>query len=160
MYIPSLDVLLFGANPSTDCVLYSPGQNGVSSLSLLPSASPIVQFLSFPSASLCPSLSGWLSLSMLHLLPHELAGSEGRGQQPFRIQGRRTACCIFTMSETGLKCVGRGSSHQSAAQTPSTRESEVKKKGQKNNKFLLSFKMYVVLHDREQQWHQIRSFFE
>lgn len=88
---------------------------------------PIVQFLSFPSASLCPSLSSWLSVSTLHLLPHELAGSEGRGQQPFRIQGRRTACCIFTMSETGLKCVGRGSSHQSAAQTPSTRESPVKR---------------------------------
>lgn len=121
---------------------------------------PIVQFLSFPSASLCPSLSGWLSVLTLHLLPHELAGSEGRGQQPFRIQGRRTACCIFTMSETGLKCVGRGSSHQSAAQTPSTRESEVKKKGQKNNKFLLSFKMDVVLHDRDQQCHQILSCFE
>lgn len=106
---------------------------------------PIVQFLSFPSASLCPSLSSWLSVSTLHLLPHELAGSEGRGQQPFRIQGRRTACCIFTMSETGLKCVERGSSHQSAAQTPSTRESEVKKERAEKQQVFTIFQNICII---------------
>lgn len=51
----------------------------------------IVQFLSFLLNSLCFSLSGWLLVLMLHPLPHERAVFEGKRQQPFRIQGCRTA---------------------------------------------------------------------
>lgn len=138
IYIPSLGVQLFSANPSTSCVQYSPGHNGV------PSLSAIVQFFSFLWNSLCFFLSGWLLVSTLHLLPHERAGSVGRCQQPFRIQGCRSAWCIFfTTAERGLKCVERGSSHQSAAQTPSTRESKIKKQ-KRARKCLHSFKICFV----------------
>lgn len=125
----------------------------------------IVQFLSFLLNSLCFSFSGWLLVWTLHLLPHEQAGSEGRRQQPFRIQGCRTAWYIFfTMSEMGLKCVGRGSSHQSAAQTPSTRASEIKRKSRKILTLFWNVFLYDELptgpyqDDGDQQWHQGLSF--
>ena len=65
-------------------------------------------------------------MSRLRKLPHELAGSEG--SKASDLSGFSAAGLHGAAShQTGSKCVGRGSSHHSAAQTPSTSDSKVQK---------------------------------
>lgn len=63
-------------------------------------------FLLFLLVSLVPSLSGWLSVSTLHLLPHELAGSEGGGQAGVQDSGLQGCMMLLHHLRPGLNVLG------------------------------------------------------
>lgn len=59
-------------------------------------------FLLFLFVSLVPSFSEWLSVSTLHLLPHELAGSEGGGQAGVQDSGPQGCMVLLHHLRPGL----------------------------------------------------------
>lgn len=123
-YFPNSEVLLSWVQFYSISWRYPIVQEAVSFLCIrlfvIVTASVLMSF------SLCLSValsfllfSSWLPVSRLHALPHEPAGSDG----PIVFQVSGPQDCMLHLHPS--KCVGRGSSHHSVAQTPSTSSSRV-----------------------------------
>ena len=78
-----------------------------------------VQF--FPSLCFFPVI---FQRACIHWLPHGSAVSEAKENQGAGFRTSETPAEVSSYTHVPLKCVGRGSSHRSAAKTPSTSRSE------------------------------------